>query len=561
MRKLATGIVVAFVAAALVSAHSIAVEADASADECWEAKAGEIQRSSLPVGYGPMKFDREGNLYCWSNCYPAACGFTLTKVTRDLQRAWKITRTPEPGFAALALADCAIDSSGRVFLTAWSATNGATSVQQEILVWCYDRDGTALWTNRYTSEGLPHGIGADTEGNVYVVGTTSEGVNKPEGFIELVKLDAAGERCWRTLYDGPSHESTRISSIATGPGGMVCFGLGRHGGIPMSVVMYGADGALRWVSTSPPFYAKALSIVIDSAGKVVVSVRRGGTGGAPFDTAFVVKFDGSGRREWVWSIQTPSREFPIPLHVDEVNQIYLSAVWEIDGHPLTAVKLDPAGRDLWLVAFDGKAPEDPRVLYVGAVYSESDSDVRIAGWSGGQEPLVIAHIEQKTAAGRPMTQASYLWSPIRLYGDLGSTVELPTRLIAGSEPLSYQWRRNGADIPGATNASLFITNVADTDGGIYQQLVRNPFGCSLSPELTLYVLTSPAPQLADVRMAGTELSFILNGRTNVQYQVETSTDLQHWTWCCSRWSGPVSMARPPGDSVFVRVGIYVPTGK
>ncbi len=561
MRKLAAGIAVAVVAAALLSAHSMAVGAGALADECWEAKAGRIERSSLPVGYGPMKFDREGNLYCWSNCYPAACGFTLTKVTRDLQRAWEITRTPEPGFAALALADCAIDSSGRVLLTGWSATNGATSVQQEILVWCYDRDGTVLWTNRYTSEGLPHGIGADAEGNVYVVGTTSEGVNKPEGFIELVKLNAAGERCWRTLYDGPSHESTRISSIATGPGGMVCFGLGRHGGIPMSVVAYGADGALRWVSTTPPFYAKAISIVIDSAGEVVVAVRQGGTGGAPFDRAYLLKFDAAGGRKWVWAPPSiPNDAFPLALQVDQLNHIYFSAIWEVT-HELIAVKLDPGGRDEWFVRFDDQARGDPRVYYVGAVYSESNGDVRIAGRSAGQEPLVIAHIEQKTAPGRPVTQASYLGSPIRLYGDLGSTVELPSRLISGSEPLSYQWRRNGADLPGATNASLFITNAAVSDGGIYQQLVRNPFGCSLSPELTLYVLTPPAPQLADVRMAGTELSFILNGRTNIQYQVETSTDLLHWTWCCSRWSGPVSLARPPGDSVFVRVGIYVPTGK
>ena len=129
MRNPATGI--ALVAMALLTAHSTVAGADALADECWEAKVGRIERSTLTPGYGPMKFDREGHLYYWSNCYPA-CGFTFTKLTRDLQRAWEIARSPEPGSPALTLVDYAIDASGRVLLTGWSATNAATSVQQEM---------------------------------------------------------------------------------------------------------------------------------------------------------------------------------------------------------------------------------------------------------------------------------------------------------------------------------------------------------------------------------------------------------------------------------------------
>jgi len=136
---------------------------------------------------------------------------------------------------------------------------------------------------------------------------------------------------------------------------------------------------------------------------------------------------------------------------------------------------------------------------------------------------------------------------------------LTDTLIAGNEPLAYQWRRDGLDLPGATNASLFITNAALSDQGIYSRLVSNPVGCAISPEVSLLVGTPPAPRLEDLRAEATRLHFTLVGLSNTQYQVETSVDVRHWTWCCSCWTGPVSIDKPPGDSLFVRVGIYDPS--
>ena len=38
---------------------------------------------------------------------------------------------------------------------------------------------------------------------------------------------------------------------------------------------------------------------------------------------------------------------------------------------------------------------------------------------------------------------------------------------SGAPPLSYQWRFNGNDLPGATNQSLLLSNVQDTNAGLY----------------------------------------------------------------------------------------------
>jgi len=63
----------------------------------------------------------------------------------------------------------------------------------------------------------------------------------------------------------------------------------------------------------------------------------------------------------------------------------------------------------------------------------------------------------------------------------------------GTQPLSYQWRKNGANlgsggrISGATSASLTISNVVESDSGQYSVLVTNTMGSVLSTTATLLV--------------------------------------------------------------------------
>jgi len=42
-----------------------------------------------------------------------------------------------------------------------------------------------------------------------------------------------------------------------------------------------------------------------------------------------------------------------------------------------------------------------------------------------------------------------------------------TVIASGSNPLNYQWRRDGTNLAGATSSSLNITNVQLAHGGVY----------------------------------------------------------------------------------------------
>ncbi len=61
----------------------------------------------------------------------------------------------------------------------------------------------------------------------------------------------------------------------------------------------------------------------------------------------------------------------------------------------------------------------------------------------------------------------------------------------GSEPLSYQWRREGLDLPGATEPKLVVATVTPSQAGSYTVVVRNAIGTTESAPATLVVHVPP----------------------------------------------------------------------
>ncbi|MGZ5569316.1 MAG: immunoglobulin domain-containing protein, partial [Limisphaerales bacterium] len=76
-------------------------------------------------------------------------------------------------------------------------------------------------------------------------------------------------------------------------------------------------------------------------------------------------------------------------------------------------------------------------------------------------------------------------------------------VAAAGSSFSYQWQFDGADLPGATNSSLVITNVQFANAGTYDLVVTNFAGATTSSNATLTVvayppsiITQPANQIA-----------------------------------------------------------------
>jgi alpha-tubulin suppressor-like RCC1 family protein len=76
--------------------------------------------------------------------------------------------------------------------------------------------------------------------------------------------------------------------------------------------------------------------------------------------------------------------------------------------------------------------------------------------------------------------------------DLGANTLLRV-VAAGAPPLSFQWRLNGADLPGATKFWLRLINVQSSDAGAYTVVVSNPSQVLTSQVATVSVRLPPPP--------------------------------------------------------------------
>ncbi|CAN5627032.1 hypothetical protein BH11BAC1_BH11BAC1_21830 [soil metagenome] len=59
--------------------------------------------------------------------------------------------------------------------------------------------------------------------------------------------------------------------------------------------------------------------------------------------------------------------------------------------------------------------------------------------------------------------------------------------VTGSNPFTYQWRKNGNNISSATNSSYAIASVVPGDAGTYSVVVTNSFGTATSMNASLFV--------------------------------------------------------------------------
>lgn len=83
---------------------------------------------------------------------------------------------------------------------------------------------------------------------------------------------------------------------------------------------------------------------------------------------------------------------------------------------------------------------------------------------------------------------------------------------SGDPPPAFQWRKNGANIAGATGATLALGNVQPSDAGTYSVVVTNSAGSATSGNAVLTVNSGPVP-LAIVLQPGTRT--VARGHTAV----------------------------------------------
>lgn len=86
-------------------------------------------------------------------------------------------------------------------------------------------------------------------------------------------------------------------------------------------------------------------------------------------------------------------------------------------------------------------------------------------------------------------------------------------LASGSPPLSYQWRRNDLNIPGASSTSYTISGVLTNHDGNYTVVVSNAAG-AITSSVAVLTVTIPPPGAVFITNAGFESPVTMDGQEN-----------------------------------------------
>jgi hypothetical protein len=113
-------------------------------------------------------------------------------------------------------------------------------------------------------------------------------------------------------------------------------------------------------------------------------------------------------------------------------------------------------------------------------------------------------------------------------------------------PLNYQWLKNGANLVGATNATLTITNAQYNDIAIYSVIVSNSAGTMTSSNVTLTVTGANTPPT----LAAISDSTINVGVTLVITTIAADTDAPPQTLTFSLATGSTNATLDTNSGIF-----------
>jgi len=120
--------------------------------------------------------------------------------------------------------------------------------------------------------------------------------------------------------------------------------------------------------------------------------------------------------------------------------------------------------------------------------------------AGSYTAVVSNSAGSATSTAATLTVTSTVTAPTITTQPVSQTVSAGANVTitvgaTGTAPLSYQWRLNGANIPGATSSSLTLTAVTSANAGSYAAVVSNSAGSATSTAATLTVNAVGAPAI------------------------------------------------------------------
>ena len=412
----------------------------------------------------------------------------------------------------------AVDTNTDVYVTGQSPL---ISGNDDYVTIKYSSLGVPLWTNRFDggpgSADIPRAITADTNGLVYVTGTSGGG----NVDIVTVAYTATGVPNWTNRYDANAYDAGY--AIAAGPGGRV-FVTG-YGGVngDFLTLAYSSAGTPLWTNLyNGPANGQDLgrAVVVDSSGNVVVT---GDSASATYMDYTTIAYSPSGTPLWTNRYDGTGSGYDTPLSIaaDTAGHVFVTGYsWNGANNDWVTIAYSSAGAQIWSSRYEGEGYDDfpgfvavdssGNVLVTGRSSNGSNDDFATIKYAALSGPVQYAYTPPPAftgtdtftyiitnACGQSFTgTVSVLvgYPPIIAMQPAGQTKQPGMAASfsvtgSGSPTPIYQWRKGGTDILGATAATYLIPSCVLGDAGGYSVVLSNSFGSVTSSIATLSVVT------------------------------------------------------------------------
>lgn len=135
---------------------------------------------------------------------------------------------------------------------------------------------------------------------------------------------------------------------------------------------------------------------------------------------------------------------------------------------------------------------------------------------------IVGSITSAVATLTVFVPPSILTQPADVTVTAGSLASFSVA-ASGTAPLTYQWRKNSVNLPGATSATLTLATVSATNAGNYSVVIANAAGNIVSSNAVLtvqsapFIVTQPASQFGALGST-VSLSIVATGSAPLSYQ-------------------------------------------
>jgi hypothetical protein len=461
----------------------------------------------------------------------------------------------ESGFGSAPLANGDVYLCGRFNNTASFGGTNLTASGQDLFLARYDSSGNLLWARKAggTGSDAAYAVVADAAGNAYLTGdfagtadfggvqiTSSSGQNS---FV--AKYDPTGALVWVARIGGTgSSSSTRLhldkaSNLYVGGSfqGDIQFvtpSLTSAGGNDGFVLKLDVNGAAQWVQQfggPGNDVVRGMDTSADGTLNVGGSFRSSMTIGtttlstAGSDDWFITKLDSAGVPLWSRKAGGNGSDLVHSLTTDAWGNVLVVGSFSANATFNATTLINSGSTDMAVVKYDASgaqqwARNSANGQAIGGLEMQADTAGRlqIAGEFSGSLPL--DHLTVNSAGQTDIFIAALAsTAPVINQQPLGGNVLAGQNVTftvgaTGTGGVTYQWRLNGTNIVGATNASYTIANAAANTAGTYDAVVTHAFGSIASSPASITVIPSANPlpfTLAAQPINGTGL--VLNEQT------------------------------------------------